>query len=121
MKRILSLLSVLLALSAYAEHEYIPFVEDGKVWVEYNYQGKHNQLGINGTITIDQKEYYKLYIESFSEYGGTQTPTDHSQLHGYIREENKRVYRRSINDEQEHLIYDFGAQVGDTIEWATTI
>ncbi|MBP3350621.1 MAG: T9SS type A sorting domain-containing protein [Bacteroidaceae bacterium] len=119
MKRILFLLSVLLALSAYAEHEYIPFVEDGKVWVDYNYQGKHNQLGINGTTTIDQKEYYKLYIESFSEYGGTQTPTDHSQLHGYIREENKRVYRRSINDEQEHLIYDFGAQVGDTIEWDT--
>ena len=119
MKRILSILVFLSALSVYAEHEYIPYVEEGKVWVDKDHQGNHIQVGISETITINQKEYYKLYKQGFSDYGGNQTPTGDSQLHGYIREEDKRVYVRSINNEQEYLIYDFGAQVGDTIDWAT--
>ena len=118
MKRILSILVTLLALSAYAEHEYIPFVENGKVWVDYDYQGNYKQVGINDTTVINQKKYHKLYKEEFCAWGGTQTPTSDSQLHGYIREEDKRVYVRGVNDEQECLIYDFGTQAGDTIEWA---
>ena len=119
MKRILLILATLLALSAYAEHEYIPFVENGKVWVDYDYQGNYKQVGINDTTVINQKKYHKLYKEEFCAWGGTQTPTSDSQLHGYIREEDKRVYVRGVNDEQECLIYDFGVQAGDTIEWAT--
>ena len=104
---------------SYPEHEYIPFVENGKVWVDYDYQGNYKQVGINDTIVINQKKYHKLYKEEFCAWGGTQTPTSDSQLHGYIREEDKRVYVRGVNDEQECLIYDFGVQAGDTIEWAT--
>ncbi|MBR5003653.1 MAG: T9SS type A sorting domain-containing protein, partial [Bacteroidaceae bacterium] len=104
---------------SYPEHEYIPFIENGKVWVDYDYQGNYKQVGINDTIVINQKKYHKLYKEEFCAWGGTQTPTRDSQLHGYIREEDKRVYVRGVNNEQECLIYDFGVQAGDTIEWAT--
>ncbi len=104
---------------SYPEHEYIPFVENGKVWVDYDYEGNYKQVGINDTTVINQKKYHKLYKEEFCARGGTQTPTRDSQLHGYIREEDKRVYVRGVNNEQECLIYDFGVQAGDTIEWAT--
>ena len=104
---------------SYPEYEYIPFVENGKVWVDYDYQGNYKQVGINDTTVINQKKYHKLYKEEFCAWGGTQTPTSDSQLHGYIREEDKRVYVRGVNNEQECLIYDFGVQAGDTIEWAT--
>ena len=39
MKRIILILATLLALSAYAEHEYIPYVEEGKVWVSFEASG----------------------------------------------------------------------------------
>ena len=87
--------------------------------MDYDYQGNYKQVGINDTIVINQKKYHKLYKEEFCAWGGTQTPTRDSQLHGYIREEDKRVYVRGVNNEQECLIYDFGVQAGDTIEWAT--
>ena len=117
MKRILLILATLLALSAYAEHEYIPYVEEGKVWVSFEVSNSsYKQLGIGEPTEINNKLYHKLYISSLNAITNEITYT---RLHGYIREENKQVYRRSVNDEQEHLIYDFGAQVGDTIDWDT--
>ena len=120
MKRVIILAIVILsAMSLRAEHEYIPFVEEGKVWVEYDYQANYYQMGISGTTIIDDKEYHNLYMESFNWWGGQVNSTTASVSWGYIREENRRVYIRESIDREELLIYDFGIQVGDTIEWRT--
>ena len=101
------------------DYEYSPYVEEGKVWVDYDYMERYSQVGISGTTTIDHKEYHNLYIESFSLWGGNLSSKTDSKLHGYIREEDKKVYIRELNSTTEYLIYDFDVQVGDTINWET--
>ena len=114
MKRILLTLSVLLsALSIYAEHEYIPYVEDGKVWVMNNVTTLY-QTSINGTTEIDGIEYHKLYLSQIY------TPTgevSEDKLHGYIREDDGKVYVRNTSNKRDILLYDFGAQVGEEVVW----
>ncbi len=115
MKRILSLLSVLLALSAYAEHEYIPFVENGKVWVSFDVSSSsYKQVGIGELTEINNKLYHKLYLSILDAITNEITYTG---LHGYIREENKKVFTRELNNEFETMIYDFDIQAGDTIQF----
>ena len=115
MKRILSLLSVLLALSAYAEHEYIPYVEEGKVWVSFEVSSSsYKQVGIGELTEINNKLYHKLYISILDAITNEITYTG---LHGYIREENKKVFTRELNNEFETMIYDFDIQAGDTIQF----
>ena len=115
MKRILSLLSVLLALSAYAEHEYIPYVEEGKVWVSFEVSSSsYKQVGIGELTEINNKLYHKLYISILDAITNEITYTG---LHGYIREENKKVFTRELNNEFETMIYDFDVQAGDTIQF----
>ena len=85
MKRILSLLAVLFALSAYAEHEYIPYVEEGKVWVSFEVSSSsYKQVGIGELTEINNKLYHKLYISILDAITNEITYTG---LHGYIREE----------------------------------
>ena len=114
MKRILLTLSVLLsALSIYAEHEYIPFVEDGKAWVSNNVTTLY-QTSINGKTEINGIEYHKLYLSQIH------TPTGEvieDKLHGYIREEDGKVYVRNTSNKRDVLLYDFGAKVGEEVAW----
>ena len=115
MKRILSLLSILLALSAYAEHEYIPYVEEGKVWVSFDVSSSsYKQVGIGELTEINNKLYHKLYISILDAITNEIT---YAGLHGYIREENKKVFTRELNNEFETMIYDFDIQAGDTIQF----
>ena len=115
MKRILSLLSILLALSAYAEHEYIPYVEEGKVWVSFEVSSSsYKQVGIGELTEINNKLYHKLYISILDAITNEIT---YAGLHGYIREENKKVFTRELNNEFETMIYDFDIQAGDTIQF----
>ena len=115
MKRILSLLAVLLALSAYAEHEYIPYVEEGKVWVSFEVSSSsYKQVGIGELTEINNKLYHKLYISILDAITNEIT---YAGLHGYIREENKKVFTRELNNEFETMIYDFDIQAGDTIQF----
>ena len=115
MKRILSLLAVLFALSAYAEHEYIPYVEEGKVWASFEVSSSsYKQVGIGELTEINNKLYHKLYISILDAITNEITYTG---LHGYIREENKKVFTRELNNEFETMIYDFDIQAGDTIQF----
>ncbi|MBR3950710.1 MAG: hypothetical protein IKJ79_02195, partial [Bacteroidaceae bacterium] len=115
MKRILSLLAVLFALSAYAEHEYIPYVEEGKVWVSFEVSSSsYKQVGIGELTEINNKLYHKLYISILDAITNEIT---YAGLHGYIREENKKVFTRELNNEFETMIYDFDIQAGDTIQF----
>ena len=115
MKRILLILATLLALSAYAEHEYIPYVEEGKVWVSFEASGScYKQVGIGETTEINNTLYNKLYISTLDAKTNEITYTG---LYGYIREENKKVYTRELNNQFETMIYDFDVQIGDSIQF----
>ena len=115
MKRILLILATLLALSAYAEHEYIPYVEEGKVWVSFEASGScYKQIGIGEPTEINNTLYNKLYISTLDAKTNEITYTG---LYGYIREENKKVYTRELNNQFETMIYDFDVQIGDSIQF----
>ena len=115
MKRILLILATLLALSAYAEHEYIPYVEEGKVWVSFEASGStYKQGGIGEPTEINNTLYNKLYISTLDAKTNEITYT---ALYGYIREENKKVYTRELNNQFETMIYDFDVQIGDSIQF----
>ena len=115
MIRILLILATLLALSAYAEHEYIPYVEEGKVWVSFEASGScYKQIGIGEPTEINNTLYNKLYISTLDAKTNEITYTG---LYGYIREENKKVYTRELNNQFETMIYDFDVQIGDSIQF----
>ena len=114
MKRIL--LSSVLFLAGYigcmAAHDYIPYVADGKEWVEYTPAGTpaYFRYTIDGTAEIEGKEYQ---IMAERRYAPMETPsyTDGEPI--YVREENKRVY--IYRNGQEELIYDFNLEAGDAV------
>jgi hypothetical protein len=68
MKRILSILVTLLALSAYAEHEYIPFLQEGNAWVQESIENDYGRDMITDTVTIDGKEYCVLSFRALIIY-----------------------------------------------------
>lgn len=91
-------------------------VDDNKLWSNLWQTGggppPHgmvtNYIKFSADTTIDDKIYKKV-LESKDEY-----QTDFAVI-GYIREDSlKKVYYRDKN-EMEKLLYDFGAEVGDSI------
>lgn len=92
-------------------------VDDNKLWSNLFQNSKAglpphvmvtNYIKFSADTTIDDKIYKKV-LESKDEY-----QTDYDVI-GYIREDSlKRVYYRDKN-EMEKLLYDFGAEVGDSI------
>ena len=122
MKRILSILVTLLALSAYAEHVYIPFLQSGNAWVINGIGGVYSRYMIADTTVINEKEYSVLterwvYIN--------ENKLEDVNYKTYLREEGKKVYQYQYKEgfvpvwhNTEHLFFDFGAQKGDSIVFA---
>ncbi|MBK8737200.1 MAG: T9SS type A sorting domain-containing protein [Saprospiraceae bacterium] len=113
MKPIITLLLLVFTFQLYSQH----FVKEGRVW--HRYQTPTFSPGYtNSTITCkypffkDGKQYYEVYetLEKDSLYW---------HKIGIIREDSiGKVYYEDPND-PEHLIYDFGSKVGDTIFYNT--
>ena len=99
------------------DDEYIPFVEEGKVWYcGYNHPGvttpptPESPFGkvidciftMSGDTEINGKTYKKVYCQ-FKEYYGDE------EQHYYcaVREEGYRVYIVEEEATEEQLIYDF--------------
>ena len=106
------------------EHEYIPFVEEGKVWYcGYNHPGvtfhataeDPSAKGIDciftmqGDTVINGKTYKKVYCQ-FKEYYGD----ENQHYYCAVREENYRVYIVEEDATEEQQIYDFS-------DWGETI
>lgn len=115
MKRIVLTMILFSALSAFAEHEYIPYVQEGNAWVFLNsVQMGAFQYSIGEKQEIDGKQYHLIY-ETFY-YGMTglhQSPKEY----GYIYEEDEKVYLGT--GENSLLVYDFSLQKGDSVLWGT--
>ena len=97
------------------EESYIPFVEKWKKWhvlgfnegpaIPYDYE-----FGQSESV-IDGKTYYPLYLKT-----GEGTNWEKSLRFYLFREENRRVYLYDYETAQEHCVYDFTLEVGDTFD-----
>jgi len=76
---------------------------------EYSFQ-IYRTTSVNGSIqgdTVINKHKYQLF--------NFQTGTSNSSGTSLIRQENKRIYMLSTNNQEEYLLYDFNVKKGDTI------
>lgn len=102
-------------LSNAQNYEYIPLVNEGKIWSYCNvvkvesdsYDLKYSQFEFKGDTTVNSAIYKKLYM--------------HNCISGVLsymasmREENQQVYAVYSGNQQEQLIYNFSLVVGDSI------
>lgn len=117
--------------------QYIPFPTNNAKWREYHTQcgcKKNVQITIlfqesdyilNGDTLINDTIYHKLYRSLISgedypygPYGGPFTMIygeSFDILHGFMREENKQIYFKEINQLFEQKLYDFNLNIGDSI------
>lgn len=105
---------------AYAQKEYRPFIEEGKVWkVGYFPQGKNEQLQyfyFDGDTIVGEKTCKRMMcrFEANKEfYNGLRSYTAYV---GAFYEEDKQVYRAAPHQNWFDRLYDFGAEVDETIE-----
>ena len=127
------LLTALTVEAQEAEYEYVPVVREG---VEWGYVYSHifppgveyYRLQLKGDTVINDKTYKRCYA-----YQTATLDTATATLHGFLREEDKRVYfipnpeeeftvgwlimkdqYNSIYGDGERMIYDFNLNAGDT-------
>ena len=91
------------------EHEYIPFVEEGKAWICRDDYGIYGSLTggdviftMTGDTEINGKTYKKVYLQ-FPGYFGD----EEQHYHCAVREEDCRVFVVEPETEEENLLYDF--------------
>ena len=133
---ILSMLIMALTVKAQeAEYEYVPIVREGVEWGYktlapfFNPKSDYYRIQLKGDTVINDRTYKRCYA-----YQTATLDTATASLHGFLREEDKRVYfipnpkeedfigtwwsmkmfyQEMYNDE-ERMIYDFNLNKGDT-------
>ncbi len=93
--------------------DYLPFVKAGKKWnvirsdFDEGYHHEYYRL-MNEEIVKDGKTYMKMYR--------SEDDLDVVYDTGLFREEDRKVYRFDDERQEEHLMFDFSLQAGDTYE-----
>jgi hypothetical protein len=118
--------SILMLLSFFSfGQSYFAFPDSDAFWSEYyydNYDQAFYQIGIIGDTIIDSLEYHKLYYEDNCHID-TNISVSNAYYIGAIREDSlKRIffYNHSYGlaaTDSIYKLYDFSAQVGDTIKF----
>lgn len=107
---IFALLLMTRSVAMYAQ-EYVPIIQEGNVWNTLDvtagmYNTYYNNVNwFSGDTIIDDVQYAKLM-------GTTNGGAPH--LFSVLREDNGKVWER-LNNQREILLYDFTANVGDTL------
>ena len=113
---IFALLLMTRSVAVYAQ-EYVPIIQEGNVWntldvtVSMYNTYYNNIIWFSGDTIIDDVRYAKLM-------GITDGDAPH--LFSLLREDDGKVWER-LNNQREILLYDFTANVGDTLRcglWA---
>ena len=109
--------------------DYRPFIEDGKEWtvkcsVGDSYYFVHYAFSDDAEfVSVEGKPCRKL-VEQYDfiplDRAGMSHPAIYGGETGFIYEEGKRVYFAVRGEEKLNLLYDFGAEVGDTINVYST-
>jgi hypothetical protein len=120
MKRILALLLVLITVLKAHSQTYHPFPSSNAVWTERVGQGDslpvYHCLGLTNKDTILNIVPYHLVFRSLD------TIFTPNEVVGGLREDGmKRVFFFDFTSHTERMLYDFGAQPGDTIYSSTPV
>ena len=109
--------------------DYRPFIEEGKEWIVKCVEGDSYYL-VHYTFSDDAefvsvegkpcKKLIERYDFSPMDKAGIGHPAIYGGETGFIYEEGKRVYFAVRGEEKLNLLYDFGAEVGDTINVYST-
>ncbi len=93
--------------------EYVPLIDTTRTWnvAEYGGHGggsENFEYFFGDTVSIDDT----LYVEVKAQW------LNKSNLQGYMREDtvSRKVYYRSIYDDESTLLYDFSLEEGDTVQ-----
>ena len=144
-KQLLLIVILLNFLNAHkaSSQAYIPLLNDSMYWdvsyydmfvqfcTEYNDPGKGPyRYSLDGDTTINGSVYKKFKAYSFYSLQiqpspncpplAIQTFTSTSQFnYGFLREDTtaRKVYTYDVNSSIENLLYDFNAQIGDTLNY----
>ncbi len=121
MKKAFIIIGILIYSLTSFSQEYIPLLEDEKSWSVLSvgyisgdpyYDTTYSTISykLMGDTVLNSVVYKKLY-KSDEEY-----PINWS-LEAYMREDNEvhKVWMKMESDEQEYLLYDFDAQLGNTL------
>ena len=121
------------AIEESSDYEYIPLVEEGKVWNYFENWGwkviedDYARIAMSGQEEINGKIYTKCWFY----YGHCEFSEENAMLLCYMREEDKRVYMlpaidysrcpvffigyaSEMEETQEYLLYDFNLSAGDS-------
>ena len=119
------MLGSLFPTSLYAQHAYRPLVVDGKDWVsDYGRVTDIIYMEDGKIVGEDRIEDYGEMHEVLKgdtvinelTYKKVQTTTPYKTYCYYgLREEDRKVYAYVFNAQQEFLLYDFNAEVGDVV------
>ena len=98
--------------------DYMPFAEEGKVWVygstriDYNNIPEQYRYQICGDTILNDRHYKKMFICEEDRYGD-------SQMHyiGAVRDTLLKVQFVDKGQRKERLLYDFGLQSGNMMRW----
>lgn len=94
-----------------------PTAQDSVAWkmTEWSWGRKFESYTyISDDTIIDGKTYSKVYTGNFL------FENDSNRLTYLIREENKQIFSKSLNTNNEYLLYDFTLNVNDTMVIDTT-
>ncbi len=98
--------------------QYLPFVEEGKVWTYYfdasafNAECYHYSYYIQGDTVVEGRACKKVYYE--------QEDLANARLFGALYEEGGKVYFHTCNNTSHwYQLFDYTLGVGERICWAT--
>ena len=102
------------------DEEYTPFVAKWKQWHVLGfsvgpYKSVTDYFFTDEEETIGEHTYLKLFTGNWG-YALAGVSDENKQLQDLFREEDGRVYLYDKATEQEHCVYDFTLEVGDTFD-----
>ena len=92
--------------TCYAEHDYLPFLKQGKKWVTNKYQ-----YFINGD-TVVQERTSRIYMKIYQRSITAGNDTDWTYF-GCAREKNRKVRIVYCNEFLPTVLYDFNSDAGE--------
>lgn len=119
MNKTILLLLTLFVQTVAAETEYRPLVEEGKTWTTKT-QNPYTMTTffVSGDTIVGGECYKKVFWDYFSlAPGGKNLDHISSGLCCMLREDNKKVYIRRINETTSRLLYDFSLREGDIMNY----
>lgn len=112
MKKIILVALLLNAVVSFAQHDYMPMIKPGRVWITTNDNSTiRTIMEVRNDTIVNGEQWYVLaaYPEN--------NPEDSRSI--LTREYERRVYMRSIEDDadeqDECLVLDFGLETGDVV------